>query len=230
MSRVDHVNRLIAGACMVLSPLLLLGAAIVLPDLDRDAPAQLAAIADATDRWLISSLLVLGALALAVPAVLGLAHMLRERQMWMATIGAGVALVGILASVGGVAIALVAWQMVDGGSAIQMAALLDRVNDSAAIWIPFTLCAFGVGAGLLMLGGALAMSGLLSAPMGLLIAVGGVLATIGYPLTMPLLILIGAACLCIGLGLTGVMVLRETDEDWAHTPEFRGMRGIAGAH
>ena len=39
----------------------------------------------------------------------------------------------------------------------------------------------------------------------------------------------GAALLLVGLGSTGLMVLREADADWEHTPEFRGLRPAAGA-
>ncbi|MBB4662983.1 hypothetical protein [Conexibacter arvalis] len=230
MSRVDHVNRLIAGTCMVAAPVMLLIAAIVMPDLSTNEATQLAAIADSPDRWYIASALLLAALALAVPAVLGLAHMLRERQMWMSTLGAGAALVGILASVGSVAIGLVAWQMTQGGAPVQMVLLLDRVNDTAGIWIPFTLGALGVAIGLLLLAGGLAMIDAVNPVIALLIAVGGVCATIGFPLASELLVVIGAACLCVGLGVTGLMVLRETDEDWVHTPTFRGFGALAGTH
>lgn len=230
MPRADRVNRLIAGTCMVLSPFMLLVGAILMPGLDDDAGAQLASISDHLDRWLISSLLVLCSLALAVPAVLGLAHMLRERQPALALAGVGAALVGILASVGITAIGLVAWQMAQSGSRVQMVALLDSVTNTAGIWIPFQLFGFALAIGLILLAGGLTMTRIVNAPMALLIAVGGVCAVIGYPLASALLMLIGAACLCLGLGATGLMVLRESDADWEHTPAFRGMRGIAGAH
>jgi hypothetical protein len=32
----------------------------------------------------------------------------------------------------------------------------------------------------------------------------------------------------VGLGSMGMMVLRESDADWEHTPDYRGMRPVAG--
>ena len=230
LSRADHVNRLIAGTCMVLSPLMLLISAIVMPSLSTNEGSQLATIADHPDRWFIAAAFLLGSLAFAVPAVLGLAHMLRERELWMSTFGAAAALIGILASVGAVAIGLVAWQMTQGGGPVQMTLLLERVHDTAGIWIPFTLCTFGVAIGFLLLAGGLAMAEAVNPVVALLIAVGAICATIGYPLASTVLVLIGAVCLCVGLCVTGAMVLRETDEDGLHTPAFRGFGPLAGSH
>jgi hypothetical protein len=230
MSRADHVNRLIAGACMILSPLLLLAAVIVMPDISTNEATQLASIAGDSTGWYVASALTLASLALAVPAVLGLAHMLREKQPWLSLAGAGTALVGILASVGAVAIGLVAWQMTKGGAPGQMVLLLERVNDTAGIWIPFTLCGLGVAIGLVLLGGGLALIDAVNPFMALLIAAGGVCAAIGFPLASEALMLIGAAALCLGLGTTGLMVLGETDDDWVHTPAFRGFGPLAGSH
>ena len=230
MSRADHVNRLIAGACMVLAPLMLLIAVIVTPDLSTNEANQLASIAGDPDGWYVASALTLASLALAVPAVLGLAHMLRERQPWLSTLGAGSALIGILASVGAVAIGLVAWQMTQGGAPGQMVLLLERVNETAGIWIPFTLCGLGVAIGFLLLAGGLALIDAVNPVMALLIAAGAICAAIGFPLASEALLLIGAVALFIGLGTTGVMVLRETDEDWLHTPAFRGFGSLAGSH
>ena len=65
--------------------------------------------------------------------------------------------------------------------------------------------------------------------IGVLIAVGGVLVAIGYPVASELLVIAGAACLTLGVGSTGFLVLRESDADWEHTPLFRGFRPAAGA-
>lgn len=230
MSRADHVNRLIAGACMVIAPFLLLASAIVMPSLSKNEATQLATIASHPGRWYTSGLLLLLALVLAVPAVLGIAHILRERQLWLSTFGAATALIGILASVGAVAIGLVAWQMTKVGAPISMTLLFQRLHNSAGIWIPFALCALGVPLGFLLLSGGMAMINAVNPGIAFLIAAGGICATIGYPLASTALVLIGAAALCIGLGVTGAMVLRETDADWEHTPAFRGFGSLAGTH
>lgn len=80
MTKTDHTRKVIAGACMVVAPLLLLVSALVQPKLETNQAAQLGVIAGHPDRWFIAQAFALGALATAVPAVLGLMHMLRERQ------------------------------------------------------------------------------------------------------------------------------------------------------
>jgi hypothetical protein len=230
MSEAHHTRKLIAGACMVTAPILLLVSTIIQPELDNDEAAQLAVIADHLDGWFVTQALALAALAVGVPAVLGLMHMLRERRVALGHIGGGLALVGILALTGAVAINLVAWQMAQpAADTAQMAALLDRVHETTGIWIPFYLCTFALGAGLVILAAGLVVAKAINPAMGLLVGAGGVLIAVGYPLASELLVIVGAACLVVGLGSTGLVVLRESDADWEHTPEFRGFRPAAGA-
>jgi hypothetical protein len=42
------------------------------------------------------------------------------------------------------------------------------------------------------------------------------------------LLIVAAALLLVGVGSTGLMVLRESDADWEHTPQFRGFRAAPG--
>jgi hypothetical protein len=56
-------------------------------------------------------MLVLISIVLAVPATLGLMHMLRERHVAAGHVGGGLALVGLLAFTGVTAVQLVVWQM-----------------------------------------------------------------------------------------------------------------------
>jgi hypothetical protein len=54
------------------------------------------------------------------------------------------------------------------------------------------------------------------------------LVAIGYPAASEIVIIAGAACLTLGVGSIGILVLRESDADWEHTPQFRGFRPAAG--
>ena len=165
MPKAHHTRKLIAGACMVLTPGLLLVSAILQPELDTDEAAQLAAIADDLDRWFISQAFALGALAVGVPAVLGLMYMLRERRVALGHIGGGLAFVGILALTGAVAINLVAWQMAQpGADTVQMVALLERVHETGGIGIPIYLLSFALGAGLVVLAAGLAAARAVNQP------------------------------------------------------------------
>jgi hypothetical protein len=66
----------------------------------------------------------------------------------------------------------------------------------------------------------------LAASGGLVVAQYG-LVGIGYSAASEILIIAGAA-FTLGVGSIGILVLREPDADWEHTPQFRGFRPAAG--
>jgi hypothetical protein len=81
---------------MILAPLLLLVSAIIQPTLKSGELNQLVVIAGNLDDWYTSQAFALAALAVAVPAILGLMHMLRERQWHVGTVGGALALLGVV--------------------------------------------------------------------------------------------------------------------------------------
>src|SRR3954464_1009080 len=125
-------RKTVAGACMMAAPALGLVGFIVSPGLDADAGAQLATVAAHRDQWLISELLVMAGLVALVPAILGLMHMLREREAGLGHAGGALAMLGTLAAVGSTAIAFVVWQM-----ASPDAGLLNRVDDTTGTFVLF---------------------------------------------------------------------------------------------
>jgi hypothetical protein len=144
-------------------------------------------------------------------------------------VGGALALIGLLAITGAIAINMVVWQMAQpGADDAQMAALLERVQDTAGIWIPFLVLTFAFGVGLLVLAGGLALARVVSPITAACLAIGGVLVAIAYPLASEWLVIAAAALLVVGSGSAGLMIVRETDADWEHTPEFRGFRPAAG--
>lgn len=223
ISDAHHFRKMIAGWCMIFSPALALAATIVSPQLRTDEAAQLAIVGTHPDRWYLSNLFALAAIVLAVPAVLGLMHMLRERHVALGHLGGGLALFGLLMLMAQTAIAMVAWQMVAGDHA-QMAALWDRVNTTSGTFIPFVVGGFAFGAGFLVLACGLWMAHAVHWTMALCLAAGAVAINIAFPAASLTLAIVGAAVLLVGLGSIGRMVVAETDEDWEHTPEFRGLR------
>lgn len=222
LSDAHHFRKLVAGACMVLAPAFLLVATIVHPSAGTSAASQAAAIAENRDAWYVAHILGLVSIVLAVPAVLGFMHMLRERRAAEGHVGGALALLGLLAFVGIVAMELVFWQAPD-------AALIDRVQDTAGIVIPFFVVSFFFAAGTLILGYGLAMARAVAMPMALAIGVGGLAFCIGVAAAWEWLAIVAAALLLVGFASTGMMVLRETDAEWDHTPEFSGFRPAAGA-
>jgi hypothetical protein len=229
LSDAHHFRKMVAGACMILAPLVLLVAAVVHPDGKTDEAAQLSVIADHLDAWYAAHLLVLAAIVLAVPAVLGLMHMLREREVAFGHIGGGLGLVGLLALKGIVAIeGFVGWQMGAAGDRGAMVALMERINDTAGIVIPFFVVSFAFALGMICLAVALYRARAVQSWMALFVTVGAVAIAVAGPTALGWLMIVGAAFLLVGLGSVGRMVLTESDEDWEHTPEYRGFRPLPG--
>ena len=215
-----HFRKIVAGLCMVAAPLLLLVAMIVHPERQTDEAAQLAIVAGNLDAWLISHLLALAAIVLAVPAVLGLMHMLREREVATGHIGGALALVGLMALVALVTIeGLVVRQMASGAEPAAMVALYESFTEVAGIFVPVFLLSFAFAVGVVVLAGGLLRAHAVQAWMAVFAAIGAVCLTIAGPVASDLLAIVGAAFLLVGLGSIGRQVATESDEDWIHTPE-----------
>jgi hypothetical protein len=228
LSDAHHSRKMVAGACMVVAPFVLLLATVVHPASDMDEATQVATIADNLDAWYVAHLLALVSIVLFVPAVLGLMHMLRERQVALGHVGGGLAMVGLLAFTGIVAMELVLWQMAGAGDTGQAVALLERLNETAGIVIPFVLMSFGVALGIACLAVGLYRARAVQSWMAVFVAVGSILFGLAVATAMNWLAIVAAAFLVVGLGAIGRMVLRETDEAWEHTPEYEGFRPVPG--
>jgi hypothetical protein len=228
LSDAHHSRKMLAGACMVVAPFVLLVATVIHPASDMDEAAQVATIADNLDAWYVAHLLAFVSIVLVVPAVLGLMHMLRERQVALGHVGGGLALLGLLAFTGLVAMELVLWQMAGAGNTAETVALLERLNETAGIVIPFVLLSFGFSLGLATLAVGLYRARAVQSWMAVFVAVGAILFGFAVATAMNWLAIVAAAFLLVGLGAIGRMVLRETDEAWEHTPEYEGFRPVPG--
>jgi hypothetical protein len=228
LSDAHHFRKLIAGACMVVAPLVLLVAMVIHPASDTDEATQVATIADNLDAWYVAHLLAFISIGLMVPVVLGLMHMLREREVAFGHLGGGLAMVGLLAFAGIVGMEMAMWQMVAGGSTREAVGLLERLNDTTGIVIPFLLVSFGFSLGLACLAYGLLRARFVQSWMAIFVAVGAIVFGFAIGTAMNWLAIVGAAFLVVGLGAIGRMVLRETDEAWEHTPEYEGFRPVPG--
>jgi hypothetical protein len=228
LSDAHHFRKIVAGACMVVAPLALLAAMVIHPASDMDEATQVATIADNLDAWYVAHLLALISIAVMVPAVLGLMHMLREREVAFGHLGGGLAMLGLLAFAGIVGMELVMWQMVAGGSTREAVALLERLNDTAGIVIPFVAVSFGFAFGLACLAIGLYRARAVQSWTAISVAVGAVVFGFAIGAALNWLAIVAAAFLVVGLGTIGRMVLRETDEAWEHTPEYEGFRPVPG--
>ena len=228
LSDAHHFRKVVAGACMVVAPILLLVAMVIHPASDMDEATQVATIADNLDAWYTAHLLALVAIVLTVPALLGLMHMLRERQVTLGHVGGGLAMLGLLAFTGIVAMELVLWQMATAGSTSDASALLERLNETAGIVVPFVVVSFGFSLGVACLAIGLYRARAVQSWMAVSVAGGAVLFGFAMASAMNWLAIVAAAFLVVGLGSIGRMVLRETDEAWEHTPEYEGFRPVPG--
>ena len=228
LSDAHHSRKMVAGACMVVAPFVLLVAMVIHPASDMDEATQVATIADNLDAWYVAHLLAFVSIVLVVPAVLGLMHMLRERQVALGHVGGGLAILGLLALTGLVAMELVLWQMAGAGNTAETVALLERLNETAGIVIPFVLLSVGFSLGMAVLAVGLYRARAVQSWMAVFVAVGAILFGFAVATAMNWLAIVAAAFLVVGLGAIGRMVLRETDEAWEHTPEYEGFRRVPG--
>lgn len=229
LSDAHHFRKTLAGACMVVAPLLLLVSAVIHPGSRTDEGAQLGVIAANLDAWYASHLIALVAIALAVPAVLGLMHMLRERSVAYGHVGGGLALIGLLAFVGIVTMeGFVGWQMAEAGNRAEMTALFERLNETAGVAIPFYIVSFAFALGMVCLAAGLYRARAVQYWMALFLAIGAVAIAVAGPMAANGLFIVGAAFVFVGFGSIGRMVLTESDEEWEHTPEYKGFRPMLG--
>jgi len=225
MTSAHRTHRWIAGVGMVLAPLLLLVSAIVQPSLKSGELNQLAVIGTNLNSWYASQAIALAALAVAVPAILGLMHMLRERQWGAGTVGGGLALLGVVFAAGTVALSLVQWEMMRFGVPITVAAaVIHDLKHTTGMQVPFLILPMAFALGMVLLSVGLAASRAANPVMAALIGLGSVGVIVGYAISSVTLLIVAAAVLLVGLGATGLFVLRETDADWEHTPEIHGFR------
>jgi hypothetical protein len=230
LSEPRHFRKMVAGLCMVLSPLFLLASVIVHPRTEPEAGGQLAIVAANQDAWYVAHVLALVSLLLAIPVVLGFMHMLREREVAYGHVGGALALLGVVAWTGLIAMEFVVWQMVKGDAdPAQMSALLERVNAATGIVLPFFVMGIALALGLIVLAAGLYRARAVHTWSAALVAVGIVVLYVGVLMMSQPLAIIGAAALLVGEAAIGMLVLGETDSEWEHTPRSPHFRPLAGA-
>jgi hypothetical protein len=96
LSNAHHLRKTVAGICMLAAPLCLLLSMIVESRIGTSEDAFVIGRVGDPDTGSLEQMLLVAGLVLMVPAVLGLMHMLRERESALGHIGGAVALFGLL--------------------------------------------------------------------------------------------------------------------------------------
>ncbi|MEA2449269.1 MAG: hypothetical protein QOG63_1201, partial [Thermoleophilaceae bacterium] len=201
---------------------------VVSPAIKSGSAAQIAEVARHQDRFLLSMLLSMAAVLLVTGAAFGLMHMLRERMVAMGHVGGALALIGLIATMAQLGAQLALWPMVrDGVQATDVSAWQSLTHDTATM-IPLFIVPWAAVIGFAVLAMGLFRAHAVDWWMAAMIAVGALGITLSAPLASVGVGIVGAALFLVGSGSVGMLVLRESDADWEHTPEYHGLRPAAG--
>ena len=185
-SDAHHFRKMVAGFCMIVAPLLILLSMIVESGFAASEDSFVIGRIGDPYTGSLEQMLLVGGLVLMVPAMLGLMHMLREREVAFGHLGGGLALLGLL------------------------------------------VLPYGWMAGMVILALGLYRARAVQSTTALLIAAAALLLAGGAGFESEILGIIGSAVMLVGLGGGGWTLLRESDDDWEHTPEHEGFRPLAG--
>jgi len=223
-----HFRKTLAGCCMVAGPLFALAAFIVSPAIKSGSAAQVAQVAGHQDRFLLSGFLSLAAVALVIGGSLGLMHMLRERMVGYGNVGGVLTLVGLVFTMAQVAAQFTLWAAVNDGVQPADVSTWHTVTHDTAMVIPLVAVPWLAVVGFAVLAMGLYRAHVVDWWMAAMLAVGALGITLAGPLASLGVGIVGAALFLVGMGSIGMIVLRESDADWEHTPDYRGFRPAAG--
>jgi hypothetical protein len=223
-----HFRKTIAGCCMVVGPLLALAAFIVSPAVKSGSAAQVAEVARHQDRFLLSGFLSLAAVALVIGGSLGLMHMLRERMVGYGNVGGVFTLVGLVFTMAQIAAQFTLWAAVRDGVQPADVSTWHAVTHDTAMVVPLVAVPWLAVVGFAVLAMGLYRAHVVDWWMSAMLTIGALGITVAGPLTSLAVGIVGAALFLVGMGSIGMIVLRESDADWEHTPDYRGFRPAAG--
>lgn len=215
-----HFRRLVAGICLIAAPVVLLIGAVVHPQVEDAGAAHLAVVAENPDRYYAAHAIILAGLALFLPAVLGLMHLLRERATAFGHVGGGLAMIGLFGATAVVAVDGIAVSQMGQpeASAEEMAALLGRIKDSAGLRALAVVGAVSFLLGVLLLAYGLWRARAVQPWTAGGIAAAAIVIFIGQVTDNSLIFAIAFASYLVALGPIGWRILSESDEVWAREP------------
>jgi hypothetical protein len=231
LSDARHFRRLVAGFCLIAAPLALLVGALLHPDSGDDATAHLAAVADNPDRNYAAHTVILAGLALFLPAILGLMHLLRQRLTALSHLGGGLAMIGLfgataIVAVDGIAVSQMAQP---GANADEMTALLDRILESAGFRAVGLIGAVALLLGVLLLAYGLWRAGAMQPWMAGATAVAAIVVLVAQLTHNRVIFAIAFAIYVVALAPLGWRILTESDDDWEPAPASPATTPVGGS-
>jgi hypothetical protein len=151
---------------------------------------------------------------LMVPAALGLMHMLREREVAFGHVGGGLSLVGLMGMAGLIGM--------DVGGTTD---LVDRVDHLTGVGNWMFVATMGFGLGMVMLGMGAFRAHAVPSWAAACLMIGGLAFDVALLASSGGIAIAASAAMLAGIGTTGFMVWRESDEAWEHTPALGGRAG-----
>jgi hypothetical protein len=210
----------IVAASMILGPLLSLVSAIVSPQLESGAAAQLAQIAHHPDRWYLYALFITVGAWLFVPSTLGLMNMLAVRAPRASIVGGSLTLVGVLVAIGDGTTELMYWQMgAHGAHRAQMAALSNRYDNATGSSLFFTVGGLALLAGLVVLAIALVRTRMAPLWAAAAIPIGAFVNIAGFNTSSNVAVTGSNLILLVGFGWIARLLLAEPSANRQHVLE-----------
>ena len=209
-----NFGRTLAALSLFITPLLLLAAALIGPDLGDNAKDEIAKIADNEEAYVCSGILFLFAPLVLVPGMLGVIRLMRRRGVTLGQVGAALIMMGAL-----ITIAFYGWGAIEyvastekGLDHGQMAQLFDAAEDSW-IGVPVFVPGFilGLTLGSILLAIALWRSGVVPvwSPIALLLST-----VIDFVGDDKWFMAIGFALLFVALLPLGQKILSISNDEW----------------
>jgi hypothetical protein len=192
------------GVSLIVTPIVWLATEAVSPALKSTSGAQLAVIAQHPNRWYwYTVLLVLGTMTL-IPAAFGVVRLTGAGSRRLSVAGGMLVAFSSVVAVGDAMTQFVSWQMVSGGAErAQMAALLDRYDNSSATSIFFMPGGLALIVGTVLLAVAVRRSRVAPLWASISFAVGTMVDLVGFMSSSVAVITIGAAIAAPGFVLLG---------------------------
>jgi hypothetical protein len=218
-------RRLGAGLCMIAAPLTLLVGALVHPDSGDSASAHIAAIVASPGRNYASHAAILVGLVLFLGVILGLVHLLTQRAAAAANVGGVLAIVGLFGATAIVAVDGIAFTQMGqpDANAQEMAALLDRILESAGVRAIAVVGALSFLLGMLVLAYGLWRTQAVRSWSAIGVAAAAIAFFVGQVTDNRVIFALAFAVYLVALGPLGWATLSQSDAEWAGEPPPTGV-------